>query len=118
MSLYRNDDEEHADVRVVVHLASTGDGGRRNPIDSEYRASCRLPWNSATRSYNDALVIFEEGGALYPGTDRMGWLRPARPDFWSSLEQGDVVELMEGSRPIGFAVVGGPSKESRVHDRD
>ena len=111
-----NDLGDLKELVSVVYLRPTTDGGRRNPIWSGYRASCRLPWNEHTPVQNDALLMFEGSGPLLPGQNREGRLRPAFPKAWSRLNPGDVIEILEGSRSIGFAVVRPAAVD--VHDGD
>ena len=87
-------------------MKSTADGGRRHPVFSGYRASFWLGrWEDGRRAYNDAGVYLKGGEELAPGQTGEAWLIPLRPEFWSHVRVGDVIDMSEGERVVGTATV-------------
>jgi len=76
-------------------------GVRKTPILSNYRPD----WKSTRKpEYNCAVLSFSEPQMVHPGDSCEGKLQPMRPDLWT-VEIGDVIDCMEGSRKVGEAIV-------------
>ena len=76
-------------------------GGRVTSIVSGYRCQCVI----GTDGWNDATFRFDAPEKLSPGESCAAVLLPHRPEFWSSVVAGDMIELAEGQRVVGSATV-------------
>lgn len=98
--------ENNVAIPVRLHLLSAASGGRRRPIKSGYLAACWLgsTTSGGERAYTDAAIdLFEE--QLEPGEVATARLRPAFPDLWKDLKANSAIEICEGHRIIGTAVI-------------
>ena len=76
-------------------------GVRKTPIFTNYRPD----WKSERKpEYNGAMLTFTEPQMVHPGDSCEGILHPIRPDLWT-VEVGDMLDCMEGSRKVGEAIV-------------
>ena len=98
---------EHGYVEARLTLLSTDDGGRHGPIFNNYRPS----WNIGNRTpdgaveFNDAPVTLEDCRSLLPGQVGVVRLHPMSPQGWRHVREGDQIDMQEGSRVTGKAVV-------------
>lgn len=79
-------------------------GGRSTAIESGYRCNCRLP-DGEERTFFDATFRICDVELLNPGETAMSQVEPHHPDDWHSIEVGTVIDMCEGPRLIGRAVV-------------
>ena len=91
-------------IVVLVQLRSPTEGGRRLPIFSGYLATVHLP-GAPEASFNDAQVFLVARDSLSPGEKARAELRPLKPSRWASIHPGSLLELWEGRRKVGEAVV-------------
>lgn len=91
-------------IRAQVTLLSPEAGGRRTAIASGYRCNCRLP-DHGEGIFFDATFRICDVDRLNPGETVMSQVEPHHPDDWISVEVGTVIEMCEGPRLIGRAVV-------------
>jgi translation elongation factor EF-Tu-like GTPase len=76
-------------------------GVRKTPIFTNYRPD----WKSIRKpEYNCAVLTFTEMQKITPGDTAECMLTPMRPDLWT-VEIGDIIDCMEGSRKVGEAEV-------------
>ena len=94
-------------VRARLRMLPAAEGGRRRPISSGYRSNCWLGRTTANgeREYNDAVVYLESAAELHPGEDAVVRIQPVFPDYWTEVGVGSGIEVCEGSRVVGLAVV-------------
>ncbi len=57
------------------------------------------------KHYHDAPLRLEGTSEIPPGGGGIAVLRPVCPEFWRSVAVGDRLEMCEGSRVVGVAVV-------------
>lgn len=94
-------------VRALLRLVPTERGGRRRPIYSGYRSS----WHWGERSkgglaiHHDAPLTIEAGDQLDLGEEATVRLYPLHPEFWVTIAPGHHVEMREGSRVVGEALI-------------
>lgn len=91
-------------IRARVTLVSTEAGGRRAGIATGYRCNCRVPGDSED-SYFDATFNIDGVDVLEPGDTGDSRIQPHHPDDWVGVEIGTVIDMCEGPRLIGRAVV-------------
>lgn len=91
-------------IKARVTLVPTEAGGRRSGIASGYRCNCRVP-GQPKDTYFDA--TFEICGAevVKPGETGESRVQPHHPDEWAAVVVGTVIEMCEGPRLIGHAIV-------------
>lgn len=99
--------------RVFLTLNRTDEGGRRRSISSGYRANCWIGKVSekGERLYNDAHFYFDTVTNLEPGSATVACLRPAVISSWIEIEIGQTIDVCEGVRIVGKAVVTGSFSE-------
>ena len=94
-------------IEASLTLFREEQGGRRFPIFSDYRPS----WNIGNRTeddrmeINDARVTLEDCAAVAPGGTAVVRLHPLWLDGWRNVRIGDEIDMHEGSRVVGHAVV-------------
>jgi hypothetical protein len=94
-------------LRARLRLVPTTDGGRRRRIYSGYRSS----WHWGERSgdglavHHDAPLTIEGSDRLELGAEAMVRLYPIHPEFWVTIDRGRRIEMREGSRVVGEAIV-------------
>lgn len=104
---FRIYEAEHGYIEARLTLLPTEDGGRRTPIFTDYRPS----WNIGNRAeddtieLNDARVSLEDCKSLLPGHMGTVRLHPLLPDEWRRVREGDNLDMHEGARIVGRAVV-------------
>lgn len=91
-------------IQARVTLVLTEAGGRGTGIASGYRCNCRVPGHPED-AYFDATFHIQGVAVLEPGETSEMRIQPHHPDDWRSVEVGSVIELCEGPRLIGRAVV-------------
>lgn len=94
---------ERPSFRVRLRLLSTDEGGRHNPIRSNYRPTFDVgnSWRGRPM-LNDGHVTLAVD-ELAPGADGIATLDPLRPEYWEGVGVGAVVPFMEGARVVGHA---------------
>lgn len=104
---FRIYEAEYGYIDARLTLRATEDGGRRTPIFTDYRPS----WNIGNRAeddtveINDARVSLEDCQSLLPGHTGTVRLHPLLPDEWRRVREGDNLDMHEGARIVGRAVV-------------
>jgi translation elongation factor EF-Tu-like GTPase len=93
-------------LRVRFRLLTPEEGGRHRGISAGYRASwlLQLEGESPT-TVHDAPITAMEPPTIHPGDVALAMIRPAHPEFWSSVASGRSVEMREGPRTVGRGVV-------------
>lgn len=91
-------------IEARVTLVPTEAGGRRAGIADGYRCNCRIPGHSEGEFF-DATFHIQGTAVLGPGATGELRIQPHHPDDWRSVEVGSVIEMCEGPRLIGRAIV-------------
>jgi hypothetical protein len=85
----------------MIHLFSTGEGGREGPIRSGYRSMVHFLSNPEWKT-NDAIMTLEDRDSCSPGDACPARLRFLSPELVQSLlAPTEPFELMEGGRRVG-----------------
>ena len=105
------DDVQSAFLEAEIALRAPHEGGRRSAIRSGYRCSCRLNRDDH-HVYHDASISLHEIEELSPGSTGFARVYPHHPDDWRGVVAGSTVELCEGPRVVGRAVVTATSWQS------
>lgn len=94
-------------IEALLTLLSTEDGGRHTPIYTDYRPSWNLGKRAedGTAELNDAPISLEDCQSLLPGHTGMVRLHPLLPDEWHHVRPGAKLDMHEGARVVGTAVV-------------
>lgn len=93
-------------VLVRLHLHATDAGGRRSPITTGYRSSWDIGGTfEGQPMLNDAPLLLESGDWLQPGSEAEVQLHPLVWDYWQDIQQGQRIQMCEGSRVLGEATV-------------
>jgi hypothetical protein len=101
---WRQSEEQHGYVRARLRVVATKDGGRHSPVLPGYRAS----WGFAegvSFFLHDAPLTIEDGESIEPGAEGVVRLHPNLPEQWPNVASGMELEMFEGSRQYGIAVV-------------
>ena len=91
-------------IQARVTLVPTDAGGRSTGIANGYRCNCRVPGHSEGEFF-DATFHIQGAAVLEPGATLDVRIQPHHPDDWRSIEVGSVIEMCEGPRLIGRAIV-------------
>jgi translation elongation factor EF-Tu-like GTPase len=93
-------------VEAEITLLTPEEGGRRSAIRSGYRPNFRLDHvDGEVRGTHDATIWLHGTDALSPGSTARARVYPHVPDSWSDVTAGSRLELREGARVVGRAVV-------------
>ena len=93
-------------IEARLAMKSTAEGGRHRAIRSGYRCQCWLGESvKGEHTYHDASVHLVGVDELKPGATTDVRLRPGMPLHWGDVQVGDAIELSEGRRVIGEAVI-------------
>ncbi|MBI5537993.1 MAG: hypothetical protein HY898_35045 [Deltaproteobacteria bacterium] len=104
---FRMYEAEHGFVEARLSLLPASAGGRSNPIFTDYRPD----WNIGNRTdpgeleLNGARVSLEDCEHIEPGGSDVVRLHPTLPEEWGHLQRGAEINMHEGSRVVGKAVV-------------
>lgn len=99
-----NDVLQSAFLETEITLLAPAAGGRRSAIRSGYRCNCRLDHDD-DHTYYDATIALHDIDELPPGSAGCARVYPHHPDSWNDVLAGSTIELCEGPRVIGHAVV-------------
>jgi translation elongation factor EF-Tu-like GTPase len=93
-------------ILARLRLLTTGEGGRRGPIASDYRPD----WNIGNRhegqpELNGGRVFLEDREWLQPGEEAVVRIEPLVSDRWRHVTPGLQMAMHEGSRICGVATV-------------
>ena len=94
----------HGYIRARLRLLTTQQGGRRSPISSGYRSCWRFPPEVHAEMHDGPLVL-EEQQLLELGAVATVRLYPLVPSLWPDVYTGMHLDMFEGSRQVGEAVV-------------
>lgn len=104
---FRMQEAEHGYVEARLRLLATGEGGRHGSIQSEYfphwMIGNRAP--DGNDEHNGARISLEDRRVLSPGEDGLIRLHPTQPEHWTHVRVDQELEMYEGSRLVGTAVV-------------
>jgi hypothetical protein len=104
---FRIQEAQYGFVEVMLTLSPTAQGGRRTAISTGYPPD----WNLGDRTESGdpaltgATVTLEDAAAIAPGGSGRVRLHPRVRDRWQHVKAGAVIEMHEGSRVVGRAVV-------------
>lgn len=92
--------------KARLRLLAQGQGGRKQPIRSDYRPSWDLgnTWLGKP-TINDGRVILVGDEHLGPGDEGDVRIEPLAPEFWGRVRVGSVIPMQEGSRVVGHATI-------------
>jgi elongation factor Tu len=91
-------------IRARIHVLSTAEGGRRNPIYSGYRAGLFLGPDPSVG--NDGVVTLEGIEECPPGEDCVAQIALLHPELVKGpLHPTTVFELKEGGRIVGMGTI-------------
>ena len=92
------------DVRLRLLLPE--EGGRHHGIGVGYRASWFLDLEDETPTeIHDAPITAMVPEAIEPGAQAVATIRPIAVDFWRVVGPGREIQMREGPRTVGLAVV-------------
>ena len=93
-------------LEAEIALLAPEEGGRRSAIRSGYRPSFRLDHvDGEWRGTHDATIWLDGADVLSPGSTARARVYPHVPDSWTDVVAGSRLELREGARVVGRAVV-------------
>lgn len=104
---YRLYEAEHGFIEARLVVTATEDGGRTHPVFTDYRPD----WNIGNRTESGEMVIngapitLEDAQSIPPGGTGLVRLHPLWREVWTSVQPGDKIDMHEGSRVVGNAVV-------------
>ena len=88
-------------MKVELWLLGADQGGRRTPVSSGYRGS--FLWSSSGGQSHDATLYLDDD--LRPGGHAFAIVIPHVPSYWRDIGVGRELELREGHRLVGRAIV-------------
>ena len=93
-------------VRVSLRLLATTEGGRERGIAVGYRSCWAFdPNRSVDGEMHDAPIADMHPPSIAPGETAVATIRPIAPQYWRGVSVGFQLEMREGPRTIGSAVV-------------
>jgi hypothetical protein len=89
-----------------TRIVPTDEGGREDPIRSNYRPMFDLggTWQGRP-ALNDGRVILVECDELAPGQEVTVRIEPLYPEFWGAVRPGIVIPMQEGAPVLGWATI-------------
>lgn len=104
---FRMQEAEHGYVEALLALRATSEGGRQGAIHSEYFPHWMIGNRASDGSdeHNGARVSLEDRRVISPGEDGLVRLHPTQPECWTHVRVEQELEMYEGSRLVGIAVV-------------
>jgi hypothetical protein len=98
--------QHSAFLEAEITLLAPAEGGRRSAIWSGYRPSFRLDHvDGEIRGTYDATIWLHGTDSLSPGSTARARVYPHLPDSWTDVIAGSRLELCEGARVVGRAIV-------------
>lgn len=104
---YRMYEAKHGFVEAQLTLRPTDAGGRKRAISSDYRPDWNLGKRTATgeMEISGAPVTLEDAESISPGGSGRVRLHPLWREAWTELKPGTEIDMHEGRRVVGRAVV-------------
>lgn len=104
---FRMREAEEGYVEARLTLLDTSQGGRSSPAFIDYRPDWDIGNRTETgdRTINGAAITIEDGPSIQPAGTGTVRLHPTCPEAWRHLHVGAEINMHEGSRVLGKAIV-------------
>ena len=86
-----------------VTLLCYEEGGRVNPIKSNYRAPWRHPGDN--NELHTGNVVLKRHRCLSPGQHDIALLQPLQDAYWKDIKVGDSLDCFEGVKKVATALI-------------
>jgi len=94
-------------LKARATMTETSSGGRRHGVFSGYRAGWSIPTENGGRTYADGPIELLDADVLPPGATGVIRIYPLVPERWTDVTVGSELDMREGARVVGTAVVTG-----------